>query len=128
MDTSLRCSKGDISSGDVVKVHNERGGVLVGAYVTERIMPGVVYVDHGSRYDPVIPGELDRGGAINTITPLTGSSQNCRGGMVVSGFLTEVERVNVDELRKKYPEAFNRPYDRASGLKYERVLAKEEAT
>ena len=25
--------------------YNERGGVLCGAYVTERIIPGVVYVD-----------------------------------------------------------------------------------
>ena len=38
-----------IKHGDVVKVFNERGGVLVGAYVTERIKPGVVYVDHGAR-------------------------------------------------------------------------------
>jgi hypothetical protein len=27
-----------------------------------------------------------------------------------------------DKLRKQYPEAFNRPYDRASGLSMERVL------
>ena len=43
--------------------------VLGGAYVTERLMPGVAYMDHGARWDPIIPGELDRGGAINTITP-----------------------------------------------------------
>jgi len=51
-----------IENGDVVRIFNERGGVLVGAYVTERIMPGTVYVDHGARCDPIIPGELDRGG------------------------------------------------------------------
>ena len=28
---------------------NERGTVLGGAYVTERIMPGVVYIDHGAK-------------------------------------------------------------------------------
>ena len=27
-------------------------------------------------------------------------------------------------LRKKYPEAFSRPYDQGSGLKFERILAK----
>ncbi len=85
-------------------------------------MPGVVYVDHGARYDPIVLGELDRGGAINTITPHLGASKNCRGAMVVSGFLVQVERVNLDELRKQYPEAFNRPYHRAAGLKIERVL------
>ena len=110
-----------IEHRDVVNIFNERGGVLVGAYVTERIMPGSVYVDHGARYDPIVPGELDRGGAINTITPHNITSKNV-AGMAVSGFLAEVKRVNLDELRKKYPEAFNRPYRSASGLRRERVL------
>jgi len=82
----------------------------------------VAYIDHGARYDPIVPGELDRGGAINTITPHRGTSRNCRGGMVVSGFLCEVEQANMDELRKKYPDAFKRPYHRASGLRFDRVL------
>jgi anaerobic selenocysteine-containing dehydrogenase len=112
-----------IANGDVVKIHNERGGVLGGAYVTERMMPGVVYMDHGARYDPIIPGELDRGGAVNTITPHKTTSKNATG-MVVSSFLVEVERVNLDDLRKKYPEAFNRPYQAASGLQLERVMIK----
>jgi len=114
--------KRSIKHGDIVKIYNERGGVLVGAYVTERIRPGVAYVEHGARYDPIVPGELDRGGAINTITPYKWSSRNA-AGMVVSGFLVEVERINIDELRKQYPEAFNRPYDWASGLRFDRVLA-----
>ncbi len=114
-----------IKNGNVVKIFNEKGGVLCGAYVTERVMPGVVYVDHGARYDPIVPGELDRGGAINTITPHLGASKNCHGAMVVSGFLVEVEKADLDELRKKYPEAFNRPYDKASGLRFERILAKK---
>ncbi len=114
-----------INNGDVVKVYNERGAVLGGAYVTERIMPGAIYMDHGARYDPVIPGELDRGGAINTITPHNTTSKNATG-MVVSGFLAEVEKANLDELRRKYPEVFKREYDKASGLRFERVFAKEE--
>ncbi|HEY97025.1 MAG TPA: hypothetical protein G4O16_02450, partial [Dehalococcoidia bacterium] len=52
-----------------------------------------------------------------------GTSRNCRGGMVVSGFLVEVAPVDLDELRKKYPEAFSRPYHQASGLHFDRVLA-----
>ena len=113
--------KKDIRHGDVVKIFNERGGVLAGAYVTERLMPGVVYIDHGARYDPIITGELDRGGAINTITPRNTTSKNATG-MVSGGFLVDVERVNIEELRRKYPEAFSRPYDKASGLRYERML------
>jgi anaerobic selenocysteine-containing dehydrogenase len=112
-----------IENGDVVKIYNERGVVLGGAYVSQRLMPGVVYMDHGSRYDPIVPGELDRGGAINTITPHNITSKNATG-MVVSGFLVEVERADLDELRKKYPEAFKRPYDAGAGLRRERVLVK----
>jgi len=110
-----------ISQGDVVKIYNERGIVLGGAYVTERVMPGVVYMDHGARYDPLVPGELDRGGAINTITPHNTTSKNATG-MVVSGFLVEVAGANMEELRMKYPEAFNRPYHADAGLLLERVI------
>src|SRR5690606_13600724 len=34
-----------VKTGDVVKIYNDRGWVLGGVYVTERIMPGVVYQD-----------------------------------------------------------------------------------
>ena len=68
MNTQDAAKRG-IKNGDIVKIHNERGTVLGGAYVSERMMPGAVQMDHGARYDPIIPGELDRGGAINTITP-----------------------------------------------------------
>jgi len=95
-------------------VFNERGAVLYGAFVTERIMPGVISIDHGAKYDPIVPGELDRGGAINTITPGKTTSPNATG-MATSGFLVQVERVNLDELRKKYPEAFSRPFHPAAG-------------
>src|ERR1035437_7540106 len=117
--------KRGIKNGDVVTVYNERGKVLCGAYVTERIMPGVLYVDHGSRYDPIVTGEFDRGGAINTICPHNVTSKNC-AGMVTSGFLAEVERTDLDDLRQKYPEAFNREFDKNSGLAFERILYKGE--
>ncbi len=106
-----------IANGDIVKVYNERGVVLCGAYVTERLMSGVAYVDHGARYDPIVPGEVDRGGAINTITPHNLTSKNATG-MAVSSFLVEVEKADIEELRKKYPEAFERKYDPASGLRF----------
>jgi molybdopterin guanine dinucleotide-containing S/N-oxide reductase-like protein len=111
-----------IGHGNVVKVFNERGGVLVGAYVTERIMPGVIYVDHGARYDPIVPGELDRGGAINTISPRNTTSKNATG-MVSGGFLVDVESVSLDELRRQHPEAFAQPYHKSTGLAWERMLA-----
>ena len=107
-----------IEHGDIVKVYNERGAVLGGAYVTERLMPRVAYMDHGARWDPIIPGVLDRGGAINTITPHRPTSKRATG-MVVSGFLVEVAKVAGAEMeawRRDYPEAFNRRYDPATGV------------
>jgi len=109
-----------IKSGDIVKVYNERGAVLGGTYVTERIMPGVVYMDHGARCDWIIPGELDRGGAINLISPTGITSKRC-GGIATSGYLVEVEKVGMaqmEEWREKYPELFEREYDPASGLRF----------
>ncbi|MDP2916906.1 MAG: molybdopterin-dependent oxidoreductase, partial [Dehalococcoidia bacterium] len=100
--------KRGIENGDVVKVFNERGAVLGGALVWERIMPGVVYMDHGARHDPIVVGELDRGGAINTISPHNTTSKNATG-MATSGYLVEVERADLEEMRRKYPEEFSRP-------------------
>jgi trimethylamine-N-oxide reductase (cytochrome c) len=45
--------------------------------------------------------------------------------MVTSGFLAEVQRTDLDALRREYPEAFNRPFDKGSGLTFERVLESE---
>jgi len=117
--------KRGIKDGDIVKIFNERGGVLGGARVWERIMPGVVYMDHGARHDPIIIGELDRGGAINTITPGNTTSKN-NVGMATSGFLVEIAAADIEELQKMYPESFARPYDKASGLKFERVLSAKD--
>jgi anaerobic selenocysteine-containing dehydrogenase len=107
-----------IEHGDIVKIFNERGAVLGGAYVTERLMPQIAYMDHGARWDPIIPGKLDRGGAINTITPHNITSKNATG-MVVSGFLVDVAKVTDAEMaewRRDYPEAFNRNYDPDTGV------------
>ena len=113
-----------IVKGDIVKIYNERGAVLGGAYITERMSPGVIYMDHGARYDPIVPGELDRGGAINTITPHKTTSRRATG-MVVSSFLAEVESVNIDEIRKQYPEAFERKYNPACGLCLDARIVKD---
>jgi trimethylamine-N-oxide reductase (cytochrome c) len=109
-----------IKSGDIVRAYNERGAVLGGAIVWERIMPGVVYMDHGARCDWIIPGELDRGGAINLISPNGIVSKHCPG-MATSGYLVEVEKVTMAQMetwKDSYPEAFEREYDPASGLRF----------
>lgn len=111
----LDAEKLGIVSGDIVKVFNDRGMVLGGAYVTERIMPGVVYQDHGARLDLIVPGEIDRGGANNLICPKETTSKNC-AGEVTSGYLVGIEKVDINELKAKYPEAFARKYHRDAGI------------
>jgi anaerobic selenocysteine-containing dehydrogenase len=109
-----------IKNGDIVRVFNERGAVLCGAYVTERLIPGAVYVDHGARTDSIIPGKLDRGGAINLISPGGTISKNCIG-QATSGYLVEAAKVSMAQMaewKQKYPEAFSREYDPASGLRF----------
>ena len=116
--------KRGIKNGDIIGMYNDRGMVLGGAYVTERIMPGVAYQDHGASMDPIVDGPdvpqseyIDRGGANNLICPEATLSKNC-GGQVGSAFLVEVKKVDIKELQEKYPEAFERDYDPASGLKF----------
>jgi molybdopterin guanine dinucleotide-containing S/N-oxide reductase-like protein len=109
-----------IDNGDIVQIFNERGVVLCGAIVWERIMPGVVYVDHGARTDAIVPEEVDRGGAINLISPYNITSKNA-AGMATSGYLVEVGKVSMsqyEEWKKKNPEAWEREYDPASGLRF----------
>ena len=65
-----------IESGDVVRVFNERGSVLGGARVTERVRTSVAYMDHGANSDIIVAGigGLDRGGDINLICPTATTS------------------------------------------------------
>jgi len=106
--------KRGIKNGDVISIYNDRGTVLAGAYITERIMPGVVYIDHGAKWDSIALEEIDRGGAINTIVPRNTTSKNAVGH-AVSGFLAQVEKTDMEALRRKYPEAFERPFHPHAG-------------
>jgi trimethylamine-N-oxide reductase (cytochrome c) len=105
----------DVQTGDVVKIKNNRGWVLGGVYVTERIMPEVIYQDHGARLDPIEPGVSDRGGANNLIAPSEITSANC-AGEVTSGYLVGVEKVDVFELASQYPKTFGRTYQVDEGV------------
>jgi molybdopterin guanine dinucleotide-containing S/N-oxide reductase-like protein len=102
-----------IKDGDVVRIFNERGAILGGVFVTERIIPGAVSQDHGARHDPA--GEIDRGGSNNLLAPRGLVSENCLG-TVTSGFLVQIEKVDLPALRDRCLKAFERGYDPASGL------------
>lgn len=105
-----------IEHHDIVELFNERGIVLGAAYVTERIRPGVLYQDHGSRCDVIDPSAqgIDRGGANNLICTSATTSRNC-AGEVTNSFLVGIRKADLDALQTKYPEAFARDYDPATG-------------
>jgi len=107
-----------IVNGDIVKVYNERGTILCGAWVTEAQMAGAVWIDHGAQID-LITDRIDRGGSTNLLCELWGVSQNATGGECTSGYLIEVEKLSLDEMeqwKKDYPDHFARKYDYDSGL------------
>ncbi len=57
-----------LKSGDIIRAFNDRGQVLAGVVITERLAQGVVWLTYGSWNDPLEPepGSLDRGPAIPT--------------------------------------------------------------
>ncbi len=67
MINSVDAQARDIHDGDLVRVFNDRGQMMIRANVTERIMPGVVDVPTGAWYDPDENG-IDRGGCANVLT------------------------------------------------------------
>lgn len=117
-----------IEHGDIVKLYNERGVVLGAAYVTERIIRSAIQQDHGARTDEILSPGIDRGGNHNMICPDKIISQHCTG-QASNNFLIEVEKLDpreMEEWRKKYPEAFNRDYDPASGLCFKSWIIDEK--
>ncbi|NMA13915.1 MAG: molybdopterin-dependent oxidoreductase [Clostridia bacterium] len=119
-----------IKTGDILKVFNDKGVVLGGAWVSERIIPGSVHMDHGTNVDMINVDEadwddhknkwIDRSGNVNQILPdMSNGSKYLENFMICSSYLVEVKKVSGDEMlewRGKYPEAFSRDYDPAYGV------------
>lgn len=67
-----------IADGDVIRVFNDRGQILVGVKLTENIRRGVIRVNEGAWYDPMEPdkpGSLCRYGDVNNLTTGIGTSK-----------------------------------------------------
>jgi anaerobic dimethyl sulfoxide reductase subunit A len=60
-------AKRGIQTGDRIHVFNDRGTIAIDAWVTRRIMPGVIAVTEGAWYAPDENG-VDQGGCANTLT------------------------------------------------------------
>lgn len=83
-----------IVEGDVVRVFNDRGSVLVGAFMTSRIRSGVVMLQEGAWYDPDKPGQPDamcKHGLINVLTLDKGTSKLAQGN-IANTALVQIEK------------------------------------
>ena len=63
-----------IKDGDLVQAYNDRGKVVMPAYVTSRIMPGLIVIRHGGKYIPDASG-VDFGASPSTL--LGGDFESC---------------------------------------------------
>lgn len=71
-----------IADGDIVRVFNDRGQILAGAVVTDRVRPGVIRVNEGGWYDPADRGKtgtLDKYGSANVLSIDKGTSKLAQG-------------------------------------------------
>ena len=71
-----------LADGDVVRVFNDRGQILVGLRISADIRPGVIRINEGGWFDPVDPrkpGSLCRYGDVNNLTLGIGTSKLAQG-------------------------------------------------
>ncbi len=97
-----------LKDGDIVHVWNDRGDILVGLKVTERLIPGTCKLTYGSWHDP-LDGDTkmyDRGGDGNTISNDQPMSKHHATGGAFNSVLIEVEKADLQALSEKYPEGF----------------------
>jgi anaerobic dimethyl sulfoxide reductase subunit A len=87
VNTADAAERGVLNS-DLVRIFNERGEVILPAYVTERIMPGVVNIPEGAWFMPDEQGR-DRGGCPNVLTT---DKISPGGAFCASTSLVQVER------------------------------------
>jgi anaerobic dimethyl sulfoxide reductase subunit A len=82
-----------IKDGDEISVFNDRGEVAIKAWITERIIPGVVSIFEGAWYAPDKKG-IDRGACANTLTndAYSGGAYSGGGAAVLNTCLVEIEK------------------------------------
>jgi len=83
-----------IKDGDLVKVYNDRGAVIMAAQITERVGPGTCHCyESCAEYDAIgKPGESpDRGGCINILSTEKFIGKHTHG-MATEHFRVEVEK------------------------------------
>jgi anaerobic dimethyl sulfoxide reductase subunit A len=77
-----------IKDGNAIYIFNDRGKIAIEAWITNRIMPGVIAVTEGAWYNPDEEG-IDRGGCPNTLTL---DEYSPGGASVLKTVLVEAEK------------------------------------
>lgn len=100
-----------LEDGDIVRAFNDRGALLAGLVVSDRVMPGVAWLTYGSWNDPLGPesDSIDRGGDGNMISHNESMSCHHVGGSFNS-VRFEVEKADLVALAAQYPEGFAGKY------------------
>jgi anaerobic dimethyl sulfoxide reductase subunit A len=80
-----------ISDGDMVRVSNDRGAMVLPCRITQRIMPGVVDIPQGAWWTPDQRG-VDRRGSVNVLT--TERLTPLAFGNAQHTIMVQVERAN----------------------------------
>ena len=120
----MDAEKRGIKQHEVIRLFNDRGGVLCAAVITERVRPGLVHSYESSAvYDPTgAPGYSDdRGGCVNLLTPSRMQIKRSHA-TAANSCLIQVERVrphveHADHIAVKRaagPEAVGAGGDRAA--------------
>ncbi len=100
-----------LEDGNIVRAFNDRGSVLAGVVVSDRVMPGVAWLTYGSWNDPLGPesDSPDRGGDGNVISHNGSMSCHHVGGSFNS-VRFDVEKADLEALAKQYPDGFAGKY------------------
>ena len=100
-----------LKDGDIVRAFNQRGALLAGVVVSDRVMPGVAWLTYGSWNDPLGPesDSIDRGGDGNMISYNGPMSCHHVGGSFNS-VRFEVEKADLQALEEQYPDGFAGKY------------------
>ncbi|PIF04009.1 MAG: biotin sulfoxide reductase [Arcobacter sp.] len=104
--------KYDIKDGEIVELYNDRGAILVGAVVTDKIRPGVISVEEGSWYSPENPMDDNsrcNSGQPNVLTSNVPTSQmasaTTANSVLVAVRKAGVVKPNIAHLPPKIKEA-----------------------
>ncbi len=101
-----------LKTGDIVEIWNDRGGVVVPVYVTERLLPGVLVLHEGAWLDLDKEG-WDRAGNPDFLTdddPSPAGSFTYNNAMVQIRKTSKTHRPGWDQLATARSHVFRRDY------------------